>query len=131
MIERLSDLVIGVSDMDKAEILRQRSKKFALRVIRMFKSLPKTDEAIIMGKQVLRSGTSVAANYRAACRARSKAEFVSKMGIVVEEIDETVLWLELLVESEIVAYQKMQGLLKEANELLAIFASSRKTAKNK
>ncbi len=117
--------------MEKAEELRQRSKQFALRVIRMFKFLPRTEEAKILGKQVLRAGTSAAANYRAACRARSKAEFVSKMGIVVEEIDETVFWLELLVESEIVEYRKIQELLKEANELLAIFASSRKTARSR
>ena len=117
--------------MEKAEELRQRSKQFALRVIRMFKFLPKTEEAKILGKQILRAGTSAAANYRAACRARSKAEFVSKMGIVVEEIDETVFWLELLVESEIVEYRKIQELLKEANELLAIFASSRKTARSR
>ncbi|MCD4755228.1 MAG: four helix bundle protein [Deltaproteobacteria bacterium] len=117
--------------MEKAEELRRRSKQFALRVIRMFKFLPRTEEAKILGKQVLRSGTSTAANYRAACRARSKAEFVSKMGIVVEEIDETVFWLELLVESEIVEYRKIQELLKEANELLAIFASSRKTARSR
>ena len=116
--------------MEKAEELRQRSKLFALRVIRMFKFLPRTEEAKILGKQILRAGTSTAANYRAACRARSKAEFVSKMGIVVEEIDETVFWLELLVESEIVEYRKIQELLKEANELLAIFASSRKTARS-
>ena len=117
--------------MEKAEELRRRSKQFALRVIRMLKFLPRTEEAKILGKQVLRSGTSTAANYRAACRARSKAEFVSKMGIVVEEIDETVFWLELLVESEIVEYRKIQELLKEANELLAIFASSRKTARSR
>ena len=117
--------------MEKAEELRRRSKQFALRVIRMLKFLPRTEEAKILGKQVLRSGTSTAANYRAACRARSKAEFVSKMGIVVEEIDETVFWLELLIESEIVEYRKIQELLKEANELLAIFASSRKTARSR
>ena len=117
--------------MEKAEELRQRSKQFALRVIRMFKFLPRTEEAKILGRQILRAGTSTAANYRAACRARSKAEFVSKMGIVVEEIDETVFWLELLVESEIVEYRNIKELLKEANELLAIFASSRKTARSR
>ena len=109
--------------------LKERTKRFALRVIRVVKSLPKTDEARIIGKQVLRSGTSVAANYRAVCRARSKAEFISKIGVVVEEADETVFWLELLVESEIVKKEQMTELLKEANELLAIFAASQQTAK--
>ena len=95
----------------------------------MFRSLPKTEEARILGRQVLRSGTSVAANYRAACRARSKAEFVAKLGVVVEEADETVFWLELLVESGIVAREKLADLLEEADELLAIVAASRRTAR--
>jgi four helix bundle protein len=83
----------------------------------------------VIGRQVLRSGTSVAANYRAVCRARSKAEFVAKIGTVVEEADETVFWLELLVESDLASQARMDGLLKEANELLAIFAASQRTAK--
>lgn len=115
--------------MYQSEELKLRSKKFALRVISMFQSLPKNDEARVLGKQVLRSGTSVVANYRTACRARSKAEFVAKMGTVVEEADETVLWFELLVESKIVKVEKMKLLLKEANELLAVFAASYHTAK--
>ncbi|MDD8018550.1 MAG: four helix bundle protein [Bacteroidota bacterium] len=115
--------------MYQSEELKARSKKFALRIISLFQSLPKTEEARTIGKQVLRSGTSVAANYRAVCRARSKAEFISKMGIVVEEADETVLWLELLVEAKISKQEKMELLLKEANELLAIFAASYHTAK--
>jgi len=84
-----------------------------------------------MGKQLLRSGTSVAANYRAVCRARSSAEFIAKMGIVIEEADETVFWIELLVESGIVQAESMQSLLQEANELLAIFAASAQTARRK
>jgi four helix bundle protein len=91
------------SALDKAKELQDRTKRFAIRIVKMFKALPKTDEARIIGKQVLRSGTSVAANYRAVCRARSKAEFAAKMGVVVEEIDETVFWMELLVETDIVA----------------------------
>jgi four helix bundle protein len=98
--------------------------------VRLFRSLPKTDEAKVIGKQVLRSGTSVAANYRAVCRARSKAEFVARIGIVVEEADEVVFWLELLVETGIVSQARMDGLLTEANELLAIFAASQRTAKS-
>lgn len=115
--------------MYQSEELKIRSKKFALRIISMFQSLPKTDESRIIGKQVLRSGTSVAANDRAACRGRSKAEFIAKIGVVVEEADETVLWLEILVDSEIVKQEKMDSLLNEANELLAIFAASYHTAK--
>jgi len=83
-----------------------------------------------LGKQLLRCGTSVAANYRAACRARSKAEFVAKMGVVVEEADEAILWLELLTESGIVPPEKAELLLKEAHELTAIFTASRRTARN-
>ena len=97
----------------------------------MFRRLPKTEEAKIMGRQVLRSGTSVAANYRAVCRARSKAEFAAKLGIVVEEADETVFWLELLVESGIVPEERARGLTDEAKELLAIFVVSRRTARKK
>jgi len=95
----------------------------------MYRALPRTRDAQILGAQALRSGTSVAANYRAVCRARSRAEFIAKVGIVVEEADETVFWLELLVETEIVKPDKMQKLLTEANELLAIFAASQHTAK--
>jgi len=115
--------------LDRAKALQDRTKEFAIRVVRMFRSLPKTDEARILGKQVLRSATSVAANYRAACRSRSKAEFTAKMGVVVEETDETVFWLELLVETGVVPMSKMEGLISEANELLAIFAASRRTVR--
>ena len=111
------------------EELKKRTKAFAIRIVKLFRSLPKTEEARIIGRQVLRSGTSVAANYRAVCRARSKAEFISKIGVVVEEADETVFWLEMLIETKIVPAQKLSALLKEANELLAIFAASQRTAK--
>ncbi len=111
------------------EELKHRTKAFAIRIVKLFRSLPKTEEARIIGRQVLRSGTSVAANYRAVCRARSKAEFISKIGVVVEEADETVFWLEMLVETKIVPAQKLADLLKEANELLAIFAASQRTAR--
>ncbi len=113
----------------KPEELKQRTKQFALRIIRLYRSLPKSTEAQVIGKQALRSGTSVAANYRAVCRARSRPEFIAKMGVVVEEADETVFWLELLVEAAIVSKDKLNDLLSEANELLAIFAASHRTAK--
>ena len=115
----------------RAGELKKRTKQFAIRIVRLYQALPKRDEARVIGRQVLRSGTSVAANYRAVCRARSKAEFISKMGIVVEEIDETVFWLELLVDAGIIAQSRMESLLKEATELLAIFAASQHTARNR
>lgn len=92
--------------------------------------MPKTTEAQVIGKQLLRSGTSVAANYRAVCRARSKAEFIAKIGIVVEEMDESVFWIEMLIETGIMKEEKLKDLLLEANELLAIFCASQRTAKN-
>ena len=116
--------------LSQAQELKERTKQFAIRVVRLFRSLPKTEEARIIGKQALRSGTSVAANYRAVCRARSKAEFIARIGIVVEEADEAVFWLELLVETAIVSQARMNELLAEANELLAIFGASQRTAKS-
>src|SRR3954470_11874005 len=110
--------------------LKQRTKTFALRIIKMSRTVPKSDDAgRVMAKQIIRSGTSVAANYRATCRARSKAEFIAKIGTVEEEADETALWLELLAESGIVAARKLSALLQEANDLTAIMAASRKTAR--
>jgi len=93
------------------------------------RSLPHSDEARILGKQLLRSGTSVGANYRAACRARSRAEFVAKLGIVLEESDETVFWLELLVEAGVGSRERVQPWVKEADELTSIFVASLRTAK--
>src|SRR5205814_4063146 len=89
-------------ELTKPEQLRDRTKRFALRVIRLFRALPKTDEARVIGRQMLRSGTSVGANYRAVCRARSRKEFISKISVVVEEADEAVFWFELLIEAQIV-----------------------------
>jgi four helix bundle protein len=109
--------------------LRDRTKEFALRVVTLFRALPQNEESRILGKQVLRSGTSLAANYRAACRARSKAEFVAKIGVAVEEADETVFWLELLGDAGIFPKERLQDLLGESNELLAILSASRRTAK--
>ena len=111
------------------EQLRDRTKTFALRIIRLYRSLPYKADAQVLGKQLLRCGTSVAANYRAVCRARSQAEFVAKMGVVLEESDEAVLWLELMTESGIVPLAKTEALLRDANELTAIFSASRRTAR--
>ena len=113
------------------EELKGRTKQFAIRIVRMSGALPKTYETRVLGTQVLRSGTSLAANYRAACRARSRAEFIAKLGTVVEEADETVFWLELLGETEIADLSQIKDLLQEASELLAIFSASRRTAKAK
>jgi four helix bundle protein len=99
--------------MDKIEFtaeLLKRSKQFALRIIKLFQALPKSGESQIIGKQMLKSGTSLAANYRAACRARSKAEFFAKISIVVEETDETLFWLELLIEAKLVPEKKLTSL---------------------
>ena len=113
----------------QAEELKGRTKRFAIRIVSLFRVLPRTAEAQIIGRQILRSRTSVGANYRAVRRARSRAEFIAKLGVVVEEIDETVFWLELLVECAIVEPRRMTGLQTEANELLAILAASQCTAK--
>ena len=115
--------------IDKHRELKDRTKAFALRVFRMSQALPKTREANIIVQQLLRSSTSVAANYRAAGRARSKAEFISKLGVVIEEADETVFWLEFLADTEIVQATKLRELINEANQLLLIFSASRSTAK--
>ncbi|MSU57687.1 MAG: four helix bundle protein [Pedosphaera sp.] len=112
--------------------LKSRTKTFALRVIKLTRAIPKNDDAgRVITKQILRSGTSVAANYRASCRARSQAEFISKIGIVEAEADETALWLEPSVESGIMPARKLSALLNEANELTAIMAASRNTAAGK
>ena len=111
------------------EELRARTKKFALRILRLFRSLPRSPDAQILGKQLLRSGTSVGANYRAAGRARSKAEFAAKIGIVVEKADESVFWLELLRDGSVVSAESLRELIQEANELAAIFAAAHRTAR--
>ena len=110
--------------------LRERTKAFAISVIRMFSSLPKTTEAQVMGKQVLRSGTSVGANYREACRSRSKAEFIAKLGDCLKELDESSYWFELLEETGIAASASLAPLRKECDELLAIFTSIAKKCKH-
>ncbi len=112
-----------------ADSLRTRTKAFAIRVVKLSQALPKNDTARVLGRQVLRSGTSVGANYRAVCRARSRAEFVSRMAVVIEEADETVFWLELLVETGIVPLKRFSGLIQEAGELVAICGASHRTAK--
>jgi four helix bundle protein len=110
-----------------SEELKGRTQEFALRIIRLVGALPRNVTGQVIGRQVLRSGTSVGANYRAACRARSRADFVAKLAIAEEEADETLYWLELLVKSTIVKPERLLPLVKEANELVAIITSARKT----
>jgi four helix bundle protein len=109
--------------------LKKRTKQFGLRVIQLVEDLPNTKTATTIGNQLLRCGTSVGANYRAACRGRSKAEFIAKLGIVEEEADESAYWFEMLVEAKVLRPDSVAGLLAEADELTAIMATSRKTAK--
>jgi len=113
----------------KSEELKHRTKQFALRVIRLTDALPKKRSSEVLGRQVLRSATSVAANYRAACRAKSRADFIAKMGTVEEEADETAFWLELISESALLPAEKLAELLKEAGELTAITVTSIRTAR--
>jgi four helix bundle protein len=111
--------------------LRDRTKQFALRMIKMYSALPKTIEAQVLGKQVLRSATSVGANYREAYRGRSRAEFIAKAGDCLKEIEETGYWLELLVESGIVDKQRLEGLMTECDELTAIFVTIIRKSKDR
>lgn len=111
--------------------LKTRTKEFALRVIVLVESLPKGKTADVLGKQLLRSGTSVGANYRSACRAKSTADFIYKMGILEEEADETIYWLELLLEAGLKKLEDIRELLDEANQLLAMTVASIKTVKSK
>jgi len=115
--------------MQNMKDLKDRTKNFALRIIRMYSSLPKSTEAKIMGTQVLRSGTSVGANYREAYRSKSKAEFIAKMGDCLKELDETTYWFLLLIEGEILSENKLSGLLQESKELTAIFVTIIKNTK--
>ena len=110
--------------------LKARTKEFALRVIKLVRALPKTVEGCAMAGQLIRSGTSVAANYRASCRSRSKAEFVAKIGTVLEEADESLLWIELIVGANLLPPKRCEPLLLEANELVSIMVATRKSTLN-
>lgn len=113
----------------RAVELKQRTKTFALRIIRLIRALPRGPESRVIGYQLLRSGTSFAANYRAVCRARSRADFLSKLGLVIEEADESAFWLELLSDTELIPEARLKDLRSEANQLVAIFNASQTTAK--
>ena len=109
--------------------LKKRTQQFALRVLKLADALPRTPAGRVIAYQLVKSGTSVGANYRAACRGKSKADFISKLGTVLEEADESAFWLELIITGGLLAAARVQPLLQEANELTAIFASGLKSAK--
>lgn len=110
---------------------RERTKKFVVDTIELYRSLPKTEEARIIGKQLLRSASSVGANYRAACRARSQAEFHSKISIVIEEADESIFWMEILLDTNIVSKTHIEKLMAEGNEIVKVTSTARKTITDK
>ena len=119
------------SNTTTVEDMKARTKQFALRTIKAYRALPRTEEARIIGNQMLRSGTSVGANYRASCQSRSDKEFLSRISIVLEEADETAFWFELLVEAEIMTQKQMGDLLEEAGQLSKIFGATQRSMKTK
>jgi four helix bundle protein len=123
----IADLRLPTKRMNKEE-LKARTKRFALRVMSLVEALPKTASGRAIGNQLVRSGTSVGANYRACCRGRSRAEFIAKIGVVEEEADESAFWMELIIEGNLLPASKVEPLLREANELVAIMAASRISA---
>jgi len=115
--------------MDQTE-LKTRTKRFGLNVIELVEQLPKGETSYVLRRQLLRSATSVGANYRSACRGRSRAEFIAKLGVVIEEADESAYWLEMLVDAGKLQQEQAEGLIDEANQLVAIFTASSKTARS-
>lgn len=126
---QILDFRFPVVATNNSDALKYRTKRFALLIIRLCRSLPRSQEGQVITRQLLRSSTSVGANYRAVCRARSAADFISKLGIVLKETDETLFWLELLEDSGVAPPDKTAPLLIEANELVSIFVASLRTAK--
>lgn len=120
-----------MNNQEFSETMKQRTKAFAVRVIKLVDSLPNKVTAREIGRQLLRSGMSVGSNYRAACRGRSKAEFCSKLGIVEEEADESIFWMELLIDSGLVKKKQLESLITEGGEILKITIASIKTARNR
>jgi four helix bundle protein len=124
-----TQMITRTTNLEFAKQMQARTMAFAIRIIRLFQHLPKTEEARIVGRQFLRAGTAVASNYRAACRSKSRADFISKLGTVVEEADETVFWLELTYLAGVLRTNELQEVKTEAEELLRIFSRSLDTAK--
>lgn len=135
MIGKIADCGFSIVEFkkdgmqEKSEQLKKRTKQFAIRVIKLCKNLPSGRDADVIGKQLLRSATSVGANYRAASRARSQADFISKITVCEEEADESGYWMELIIESELMKRERVEDLLKESDDLTAIFTASGKTAR--
>jgi four helix bundle protein len=121
----------GTADEESERDLRKRTKAFALRILRLYATRPRTTEAQVIGKQLLRSGTSVGAHYREAYRARSTAEFISKLESGLQELEETTYWLELLADGGLMAKNRLRELFREAEELTAILVASVRTAKRR
>ena len=121
----------GKGDTVNEQEFKDRTKQLALRVIKLVVALPRGLVAEVIGRQLLRSATSVGANYRAACRGRSSADVISKLGIVEEEADETIYWMELLVEAEVVSQKRLANLMSETNEILAMTVASIKTLRSR
>jgi four helix bundle protein len=124
------DFGLGKYELNE-ELFKARTRKIALDIIELVESLPRSRTADVIGRQLLRSGTSIGANYRAACRGKSKADVISKLAIVEEEADETIYWLELLIESTIVELSRVNLLLKECNEIVAMVVASIKTLRGR
>ena len=120
-----------MDNLEFARTMQRRTMTFSVEVIRFYSKLPRTDEARIPGKQFLRAGTAVGANYRAVCRAKSKGDFISKMGTVVEEVDESIFWLDLMESASVCTNSPLVTLRREANELLRLFSTALKTAKGR
>ncbi|MGD0999199.1 MAG: four helix bundle protein [Candidatus Brocadiia bacterium] len=116
--------------MDKRD-LKERTKQFALRILNLVDAIPLTVKGRVVSQQLADAGTSVGANYRAACRARSKSEFIAKLGTVIEEADESAFWLELIMEGRLLRRERVAPLWQEAEEIVAIMVQSRKTAENR
>lgn len=117
-----------MNNLEFATTVQKRTKAFAVQIVRFFGKLPKPDEARVLGRELSRSGTSVAANYRAVCRAKSKADFISKMGTVVQEVDKTLFWFELLEEAGVCWAETVKPLKTESDELVRVFSTSLATA---
>ena len=129
VVKKLRSVTVQKEEFKKADDLKKRTKSYALIIIKLYSSLPKKMEMQVIGKQILRSGTSVGANYREGCRARSSQEFLAKLGISLQELEETAYWLELLIEIDYLKKEIIKSLMQETNELIAIFVSSINTAK--
>src|SRR3990172_1823574 len=128
-VENLEFRMKNGNGLTSEKDLPVRKKQFGLRVIRLVDSLPRSKSATVIGNQLLRSATSVGANYRAACRGRSRADFIAKLGIALEEADESLYWMEMLLEAELVPKPKILNLIDEANQLVSILTTSIKTAR--